>query len=422
MRIILIAATAILLVAGLAIAGEPVAKVGERVITIDDLNRALASMPNDPSAIEDPLARNKRAIVMLRDMIDAELLYAEAVRDGVLKDHEYQRMVDDNADTVLADLYRHKIFNEKVKVDKKQVRRLAEKNGLNFEAATATLLADKRKNELKKESARLFGKYKVKFLPILAEREVASLKDSDQLVTSPVFSIDYGQVREPFSRFGSEKTDLLDYLANLVEVKLFAAEGRAVGLAKDKRYSDSAVEFERATAVNIHRDRLHRRFAPSQKDVADYIAQTGYLTHEPRFVSALMIVAPTKEEIEKVRALAIGGANFYDLAIEHSIAPDAKAKAGQIGVMTIGRSPYSAVDRAILALQPEQVTEPVKGAYGWSLFKLMEISDPVARAPDEAASIASAVIVDKRVEEYLDGLRKSGKVVIYRKEKAAKAE
>jgi hypothetical protein len=359
---------------------------------------------------------------MLRDMIDAELLYAEAVHDGVPKDHEYQRMVDDNADTVLADLYRYKIFNEKVKVDKKQVRRLAGKNGLNFEAATASLLADKRKKELKKESARLFGKYKVKFSPILAEREVAALKDSDRLVTSPVFSIDYGQVREPFSKFGSEKADLLDYLTNLVEVKLFAAEARAVGLAKGTSYSDSTVEFERATAVNIHRDRLNSRFAASQKDVADYIAQTGYLTHEPRLVSALMIVTTTKEEIEKIRALAIGGANFYDLAIEHSIAPDAKAKAGQIGVMTIGKAPYSAVDRAILALKPEEVTEPVKGAYGWSLFKLLEISDPAPRDPNEAASIATAAIVDRRVEEHLDGLRKSGKVVIYRKEKAAKAE
>jgi parvulin-like peptidyl-prolyl isomerase len=415
MRIILIAATAIFLIAGPAIAGEPVAKVGERVITVDDLNRAVASMPNDPSAKEDPLARNKRAIVMLRDMIDAELLYDDAVRDGVLEDPIYRRLVDDNADTVLADLYRHKIFSEKVKVDKKQVNRLAGKNGLNFEAATATLLADKRKKALKKESVRLFGKYKVKFSPILAERLVTALKDSDRLVTSPVFSIDYGQVREPFSRFGSEKTDLLDYLANLVEVKLFAAEGRAVGLAKDKRYADSAVEFERATAVNIHRDRLHSRFAPSSKDIADYIAQTGYLAHEPRFASALMIVTPTKEEIEKVRALAIGGANFYDLAIEHSIAPDAKAKAGQIGVMTIGRGPHSAVDRAILALQPEEVTEPLKGAYGWSLFKLLEISDPVARDPNEAVSIATADIVDRRFEEYLDGLRKSGKVVIYRK-------
>lgn len=422
MRKILIATMALFMTVAPAFSDEPVAKVGERIITIDDLNRALASMPNDPSAIEDPLTKNKRTIVMLRDMIDAELLYTEAVRDGVVKDREYKRVVEENADAVLSDLFRYRIFDEKVKVDKKEVRALAEKNGLDFEAATATLRAEKRKKALKDESVRLFGKYKVKFATILAERNVKELKDSDQLVTASVFAIDYGQIRQPFSRFGSEKKDLLDFLANLVEVKLFAAEGRAVGLDKDKRYGDRTVEFERATAVNIHRDRLNSRFAPSQKDIADYITQTGYLIHEPRFVSALMIVTPTKEESEKVRALALAGGNFYDLASEHSTAPDAKAKAGRIGVMTIGRAPYSVVDRAILSLKKEQVTEPIKGIHGWSIFKLLEISDPAPRDPNEAGSIATAAIIDRRIEEYLDGLRKSGKVTIYRKDKAAQAQ
>jgi parvulin-like peptidyl-prolyl isomerase len=422
MRKILIAATALFLITAPALAGEPVAKVGERVITIDDLNRALASMPNDPSAKEDPLTRNKRAIVMLRDLIDAELLYDDAVREGALRDREYMRMVDENADAVLADLYRYKIYDNKVKIDKKKVRELAGKNGLDFEAATAALRAEKRKKALKDESVRLFGKYNVQFSPVLAEREVAALKDSDLLVTSPAFRVDYGQIREPFSKFGSEKTDLLDFLANLVEVKLFAVEGRAVGLARDKRYSDRAVEFERATAVNIHRDRLNSGFAPSQKDIADYIAETGYLIHEPRFVSALMIVTPTKEETAKVRSLALAGGSFYDLAIEHSTAPGAKAKAGRIGGMTIGHAPYSTVDLAILALKPEQITEPIKGIHGWSIFKLLEISDPAPRDPNEAASIASAAIVDRRAEAYLDGLRKSGSVTFYRKGKTIQAQ
>jgi parvulin-like peptidyl-prolyl isomerase len=413
----LILASPVIAVAGAdPIADGPVAKVGGRVILLSELNRALGSLPiNDPSSRDDPLAKNAYAKELLLEMIDAELLYREAATDGIVKSAEYRRRVDEQKVTLLDGAYRARLFAQKAMVPDERVEKYADQTGLEYEAAKAILVAGKRKDAVKEESLRLFDKYRVVFSPVLAEKSLDELVDADRLVTSSAFSISYGSIRDGFHRFGSRKEDLVDYLADLTERRLFAAEGEAIGLIGDSRFKESMAEFAHSAAVAIKRERLARRFAPNDAEVADYIAKTGYLKQAPRYISALLIVTATKEEAASVRREALAGGSFYELAMARSIAPFAKEKAGRIGVMVVGRAPYTDLDRALLSLKPGEISQPREGEHGWSIFKMLEISPAEPRDPAEARRLAAETIVDERMTAYLMKLRGRGNVTIYTK-------
>ncbi|MBI4665821.1 MAG: peptidylprolyl isomerase [Nitrospinae bacterium] len=400
-------------------AETPVARVGSKVITLEELNRALGSLPSGgPMTADEKLERNARALEALKGMIDSELLYQEARNAGALSSPEFVRKSNEYQDTVLADLYRRKLFDEKIKVVDADVDKLMADRGVTKEAATAILQSGKRKELMMVETAILLEKYKVELSPDLAGKGEPSIKDSATLATGSFFNIKYGDVKEQAKRFGSDKAALLEFVAGIVEEKIFAAEGRANGLADIARYKEQVGEFDHSLAVNILRQRLDSQNEPSKKEVAAYIAANEFLKYQPRYAAALMIVTKTKEEAETVRKKALAGGNFYELATKYSIAPDAQANAGRLGMMTIGDRSYTVVDRALLAEKTGGVTKPVQGPHGFSIFKLLEITGKKKRDDGEAREMARRALLEGKFEQYMDKLRKSGQVEIMQKEEA----
>ncbi|MBF0171127.1 MAG: peptidyl-prolyl cis-trans isomerase [Nitrospinae bacterium] len=408
------ALAALLLTPPAAWAETPLVKVYDRVITKEELNRTLGSLPvNDPTAVDDPLGKNPYAREIISRMIDAEILWREAVAQGITKSAAWKEKVDAVERATLAGLYRRALFDAKATVPDARVDAYADASGLEWEAARAVLVAEKRKYVIQQESLALFDAYQVKFSPALAEKEVASLSDRERLVTSTLFTLDYGDIREPFSRFGSSKKDLLEYLVDLTEERLLAARAREVGLAKSPLFIAQSEEVKKSEAVSMMRDILARRFAPTPAKIDAYIERTGYLKQEPRTVSALMIVVPTEAAADGLRARAVAGESFYQLAMDHSVAPFAREKAGRIGAMVIGRTPWSDLDRALLSTKPGEITLPVQGEKGWSLFKVLEITPAEPRDPKEARRIATEVLTEGAVESHLTELRRRADVTFY---------
>ncbi len=395
-------------------AETPLVKVFDRIITKEELNRTLGSLPvNDPTAIDDPLGKNPYAKEILSNMIDAELLWREAVDQGITRSKEYKEGVDAVERATLADLYRRKLYAEKAAIPDDRVDAYADASGMEWEAAKAVLVSEKRKQVIQDESIALFDAYKVRFAPTLAEKEVADLKDADRLVTSTVFTLDYGDVRGPFSRFGSSKKDLLEFIVDATEERLFAAQARKIGLDKDRIFVAQSKEIQRTQAVGMMRSALARRLAPADADVTRYIDRTGYLKNEPRTLSALLIVVESEKEANELRRRALAGESFYDLAMERSIAPFAKEKAGRIGAMVIGRGPFSDLDRALLVTKPGDITPPLQGERGWSIFKVLEITPAKPRDPAEAKKIATRLLTDAGIESHLKTLRSRADMTFY---------
>jgi parvulin-like peptidyl-prolyl isomerase len=123
-----------------------------------------------------------------------------------------------------------------------------------------------------------------------------------------------------------------------------------------------------------------------------------------------MIVTKTEAEAEKVKGEALNGGNFYELAVNNSIAPNAKMNAGRIGPIVIGDRPYNSVDEALIAMKPGEVTKPLKGDKGYTIFKLLDITPRELRNGAEIREQAEKTILANKMERHIDELYKSTKV------------
>lgn len=399
---------AVFLAAHAYAAATPLARVGDRVITLEEIKKIVASMPlgggvNDLELIAEAL----------EGAIDSELLYIEAKESGVTESEKFRRESARFRESALADAYREKIYEMKAEVSEDEITEFAKREGAARRLAESVLKSKKREAAAQKEAARLFEAHNVAFSPIVAEKSVDTLEDGDLLASADSFKIFYGDVRDAFSSYGGGKEGLLDLLAQMVEVKLFAAAAEDAGLSKSDDFRAVMAEYEKSLAVNIHKERLHEENAPTQKEIDAYIERNPYLRSQPRFASALMIVTRTKEEAVRLRERAMAGENFHELAMEHSIVPNAKATAGRIPPIRIGGGPYSVIDRALLSLEPGEVTEPIEGTKGHSIFKLIEITDEKPRDEIEMRKLARAALLENRLKAHLAKLRSSGRVEIY---------
>jgi len=76
----------------------------------------------------------------------------------------------------------------------------------------------------------------------------------------------------------------------------------------------------------------------------------------------------------------------------------------------MGDRPYNTVDLALLKIKPGQVTEPIQGTQGFSIFKLIDITEKKSRSAQEARKMAEQTNIQNRMTAYLNKLRSSGMV------------
>ncbi|MBI3794058.1 MAG: peptidyl-prolyl cis-trans isomerase [Nitrospinae bacterium] len=372
-----------------ALAETPVAKVGNRVITLEELQKSLNSTPYgmpktntiDPGSLD---VMNK----MLGELINAELLYDEAQSEKIRKTDEFRLEVAQHKKDLLSSLYREKVLEENVTDDPAIAEKYAKEKSVSMESAKALLRVEKRKRAVADESLRLFSRYSVHFSP-LAARQPSTLKDRDMLVHATTFKIRFRDVKPLVQDMGSKK-GLLDLLAQCVEVELFAARALETGMVKEKKYQTEMATFEKNLAVTLHRGNLEKKFKPTPNDIDAWIKKNEYLRFKPQKAEVLMIVVKTEAEASKLREEALKGGNFYEMAVNNSIAPNAQMNAGRVGPVTIGERPYNSVDNALLKLKPGEITPPLKGDKGYGIFKLLDISPREIQGGAEVRAQAEA--------------------------------
>jgi hypothetical protein len=85
-------------------------------------------------------------------------------------------------------------------------------------------------------------------------------------------------------------------------------------------------------------------------------------------------LALAKDLAEKIK----GGADFATLAREHSDCPSGKEKGGDLGVFPANRM-VPEFSRAVLAMEPGQVSEPVESPFGYHIIKRQVVDEVHAR-------------------------------------------
>jgi parvulin-like peptidyl-prolyl isomerase len=258
-------------------------------------------------------------------------------------------------------------------------------------------------------------------LAILNGMSLSSLSDSEQdqiknsmLIYMVESELIRAELKEQDVITDDVKKEIDDQLASLVDSN-----------AEMKKQLDEADVTNDTLRYFLESDYYSQAFMEKvDKDdpVTDDEIQTYYDEHKAEFTSPASIKvsqilignAELKEEdrqaIEAVRARALAGEDFAELAKENSLDTTSKDSGGDLGSIKKGDMP-AAFEEAAFALKNGEISEIVETELGFHIIKAF--GDPTSDQPmtlDESKSTIKGILQGQHAKAAIDKLKKSGNV------------
>jgi peptidyl-prolyl cis-trans isomerase C len=196
-----------------------------------------------------------------------------------------------------------------------------------------------------------------------------------------------------------DKDKVLDQMINM---QLIATQAEKDGMDKDPEVATRLALLRTQILADAAAQKYVKSHEPSDQELhAAYDTATDKTEYR-----ASHILVPTKEKADQVIKKLKGGAKFEDVAKAEST-DNSKANGGDLGWFTTARMVKPFGD-AVKALKVgETTTDPVQTQYGWHVIKLVDTRD----APfDQFKSQLSNGIMQKKFQDYIDGLKKTAKI------------
>ena len=201
-----------------------------------------------------------------------------------------------------------------------------------------------------------------------------------------------------------QKKQLTDQLINMA---LAAQTGEKEGLGKDPQVAARLQLLQMQILAEAASEKFIKAHPVSESELkAEYDAQVAGMPKEYR---ARHILVDKKETAEEIIKQLNAGADFAKLAEKDSKDSSAK-QGGELGWFTLQTmvKPFS---DAVAALEVGKFTEtPVQSEFGYHVILLEEVRTPEAPAFDQVKSQVEMFVQRKKLQEYLDGLRKTAKI------------
>jgi peptidyl-prolyl cis-trans isomerase C len=196
-----------------------------------------------------------------------------------------------------------------------------------------------------------------------------------------------------------EKNQVLDQMINM---QLIAAQAEKDGLEKDPDVATRVALLRTQILADAAAQKYVKSNEPSDQELhAAYDAATDKTEYH-----ASHILVPTKEKADQLIKKIKGGAKFEDIAKSDST-DNSKANGGDLGWFTTARMVKPFGDAVKGLKKGEITTDPVQTQYGWHIIKLEDTRD----APfDQMKGQLTNVIMQKKFQEYIDGLKKTAKI------------
>lgn len=171
-------------------------------------------------------------------------------------------------------------------------------------------------------------------------------------------------------------------------------------------YDEHAAEFMSPEQVVLEYVELHKDSFFDQVEVTDEELQPLYQNEianlaEQRQAAHILIEGDdeaARSQIEEIKTRVDAGEDFATLAREFSQDPGSAADGGDLGYA--GPGVYDpAFEEALYALQPDQVSEPVRSAFGWHLIKLLGVQAPEVPSFDSLKDKLAREFKTQQVEQ-----------------------
>jgi len=204
-----------------------------------------------------------------------------------------------------------------------------------------------------------------------------------------------------------KRNDILD---GIINDQLMILAAREKKFDEDPDFQKKMTSFERNALLELlYRREILEKSKPSEKEVKDAYEKMGWE------IRARHILVSTQEEAQNLREQIIGGADFAELAKEHSKDPSNKDNGGDLGYFGWGKMVPSFQD-TVYAMEIGEVSLPVQSDFGWHIIKL-EDRRTVDRQDweQEKDRIDRKITGDrskKRAEEYVTTLKEESNIQI----------
>jgi peptidyl-prolyl cis-trans isomerase C len=196
----------------------------------------------------------------------------------------------------------------------------------------------------------------------------------------------------------------------LVDFKLAGKAGRTAGLADDDKVKAFVAKAEEQAIREVYLER------EIEARISDAMVQDAYQAHlaanppAPEH-HARHILLKTEEEAREVIGLLDGGAEFAELAKEHSTGPSGP-NGGDLGYFTAEQM-VPEFSQAAAALEPGQhSTDPTQTQFGWHVIKVEDRRGGTAVTLEEIGPQLREVLAREVLEAVLNGLRDGAEIEI----------
>jgi peptidyl-prolyl cis-trans isomerase C len=204
-----------------------------------------------------------------------------------------------------------------------------------------------------------------------------------------------------------QKTQMLEQLINMT---LAAQAGEKEGLQNEPAVKARMQLLKTQLIAEAATEKYMKAHPVSESETkAEYDTQVANM---PKEYKARHILVDTKEKAEAIiKELAAGG-DFAKIATKESKDPGSGKNGGDLGWFT-AQTMVKPFAEAVAGLQKGQTTQqPVKSEFGWHVINLEDIRSANAPPYDEVKSQVEMLSQRKKLQAYLDELRKTAKIQI----------
>ena len=237
------------------------------------------------------------------------------------------------------------------------------------------------------------------FAAVLAKVDGVEITDSDLKTATAELGATLPQQLEGKSR----DAYVLDYL---IDSKLVAKQAEADKLADTPAFKQQMVFLRERALMEALMGNLAKTAVTDEavKKVYDDAAKGQKPVEE---VHARHILVPTEEEAKAALARVKGGEDFVKVAMD--VSKDPGSPGGDLGFFTKDKMVPEFAEAAF-AMQPGQVSEPVKSQFGWHVIRVEEKRDKPFPPLEQVKDQVGKYVLQKAQSDMILKLRESAKV------------
>jgi len=202
-----------------------------------------------------------------------------------------------------------------------------------------------------------------------------------------------------------QKNQVLD---ELISMQLLAAQADQQGLEKDPDTEAQLQILRMRVLADAASKKYLKSFEPTDAELhAEYDSATASM--DKTEYHARHILVSTKDQADQVIKKLKGGAKFEELAKTQSI-DGSKTSGGDLGWFTLARMVKPFGDAVKSLNKGEYTQQPVQTQFGWHVIKLEDTRQVTPPPFDQVKSQLVNAVMRKKLQAYVDDLKKKATV------------